>query len=111
MSAEDCSLPLPNPQLFFFFFFLSLSLSLSLQLFLFTIPNHTHVCYIIAVQVTDEAADNLGGRTGFLCNNVAVLQRSPPSEPLVAATGSTRIARSGELSVPFPRQLLEMFLQ
>ncbi|KAF7114517.1 hypothetical protein RHSIM_RhsimUnG0085200 [Rhododendron simsii] len=68
------------------------------------------VCYIIAGQVAGEAADNLGGRTNFLCNNVAVLQRPPPTEPLVAATGSTRIARSGELSVPFPHQLLEMFL-
>ncbi|KAI8571020.1 hypothetical protein RHMOL_Rhmol01G0084200 [Rhododendron molle] len=68
------------------------------------------LCYVIAGQVTGEAGDNLGERTNFLRNNVAVLQRPPPSEPLVAATGSTRIARSGELSVPFRRQLLEMFL-
>uniref|UniRef100_A0A5B7B8D1 Secreted protein n=1 Tax=Davidia involucrata TaxID=16924 RepID=A0A5B7B8D1_DAVIN len=64
----------------------------------------------IDVSVSGEACDIFGGSTGSFNHNHTLLQRSSSSEHRLREIGSTRIARSRELFIPFPRQLLEMFL-
>ncbi|KAK9281989.1 hypothetical protein L1049_004900 [Liquidambar formosana] len=70
----------------------------------------TNFSYAIDVPVSSEAGDGTSAPTDGSCDDLIVLQRSPPSKPQPGATHSNRFSRSRKLSVPFPHQRAQVSL-